>query len=241
MSAATLAVEALTAGYGAREVIHDVSITAAGGTVISLLGANGAGKTSLLRAIIGSHVHKHAGTISLAGEDVTRSSVVSNVRAGISYVPEGGRVFPELSVAENLRLGAFTSKDAEAIKERERSVHALFPILEERRRQQADTLSGGQRQMLALGRALMADPKLLLLDEPFLGLAPVVIDDVCVAITQIARERGVAVVVAEQNARVLDLATHVYLMRLGRVVLDEPDPSLLLGEKADILQANLLA
>ena len=241
MSRPTLEIRDLTGGYGSREVLHDVSLAAPSGTVVSLLGANGAGKTSLLRAIVGRQVAKRSGSILLEGHDVTHAPVIDNVRRGVSYVPEGGRVFPELSVEENLRLGAYTVSDAGAVRERRDRAFELFPILRERRSQHANLLSGGERQMLALGRALMADPKLLLLDEPFLGLAPAVIDDVIAAVTAIARDRGLAVLVAEQSTKVLDMATHVYLVRLGRIVLDEPEPARLRDEKADLLQAHLLA
>jgi branched-chain amino acid transport system ATP-binding protein len=199
MSRPTLEIRDLTGGYGSREVLHDVSLAAPSGTVVSLLGANGAGKTSLLRAIVGRQVAKRSGSILLEGHDVTHAPVIDNVRRGVSYVPEGGRVFPELSVEENLRLGAYTVSDAGAVRERRDRAFELFPILRERRSQHANLLSGGERQMLALGRALMADPKLLLLDEPSMGLAPQLIAQIFSIIREI-NQQGTTVLLVEQNA-----------------------------------------
>lgn len=217
-----LTIDGVDASYGRRKVLHDVSMTAHQGTVTALFGVNGAGKTSLLRVVAGSsEISRNVGDVAFDGASLTRDDPVTNVDHGVAYVPEGGRVFPGMTVAENLWLGAFRTSDRQVAADREKDVVHLFPRLQERRHQLAHTLSGGERQMLALGRALMSGPRLMLVDEPFLGLAPAIVEDVCDVLRVVASDLGVTVVVAEQNLEVLQVASNVTVLRLGRVVHQE--------------------
>ncbi len=207
--------------------LRGVSLTVPPGAIVALLGANGAGKTTCLRAISGLlDVHRGKitkGTITFEGERIDRSDATAIVRRGIAQVLEGRRIFPELTVDENLRTGTFGRRDGGG---NERAaydrVRALFPPLAERHAQLAGYLSGGEQQMLAIGRALMADPKLLLLDEPSLGLAPILMERIRDAIAEINRE-GTTVLLVEQNAAMaLALASHGYILEVGKVVMDRP-------------------
>jgi len=220
-----LEIRDLDVRYAHIQALKGVSLEVAEGEIVALLGANGAGKTTLMRAISGL-LRPHAGQITLRGAPIQRTSADSIVRLGISQVPEGRRVFPTLSVAENLRLGAYTRPAAEAAQTLEQ-VWQMFPRLLERREQLAGTLSGGEQQMLVIGRALMARPKLLLLDEPSLGLAPIIVRDIFRSLRQI-RQQGMTVLLVEQNARMaLKLADRGYVLETGRIRLEGPAAQLL--------------
>ena len=204
------------ARYGAVKALHGVSLAVAEGELVAVLGANGAGKTTTLRAISGTV--RRGGQIVFAGRRLPRRAEAT-ARAGIAHVPEGRGTFMELTVWDNLRLGAYTRRGG--LKDDARRVFDFFPRLEERRDQQAGTLSGGEQQMLALGRALMARPRLLLLDEPSLGLAPLVVREIFRALQRMQQEDGVAVLVVEQNARMaLRAARRAYVLEVGRVVVE---------------------
>jgi branched-chain amino acid transport system ATP-binding protein len=203
----------ITAGYGSVRALHGVSLAVDEGTVVSVLGANGAGKTTTLRAVSGTV--RTGGTIQYAGKTGGRSPEQA-ARAGIAHVPEGRGTFVELSVWENLRLGAYTSRKADFAR-----VVAYFPWLEQRRNQQAGTLSGGEQQMLALARALMSRPRLLLLDEPSLGLAPMLVRELFAIVARLNADEGLTVLVVEQNANVaLDASQRAYVLEAGRVAVE---------------------
>jgi branched-chain amino acid transport system ATP-binding protein len=207
------------ARYGEVRALHGVSLRVDDGEIVAVLGANGAGKTTTLRAISGTV--KRAGTFAFAGHSIARRSPEAIARLGVAHVPEGRGTFTELSVRDNLRLGAYPRRDRAAVKaDLDRAVR-LFPWLEERRSQQAGTLSGGEQQMLALARALVSRPKLLLLDEPSLGLAPKVVSEIFRTVRRVNEEDGLAVLVVEQNATlVLDTASRAYVLEAGRVALE---------------------
>jgi branched-chain amino acid transport system ATP-binding protein len=218
-----LALRGLRAGYGTREVVHGIDLDVPAGGCAVLLGANGAGKSTTLNAIMG-RVDTFAGTVHVGGELLDRRSAANVVRQGVSLVPEGGRVFRDLSVEENLRLGAFAHRGPVNLD----AVHGIFPLLRDRARQLAGSLSGGERQMLAIGRALVGRPRVLMLDEPFLGLAPVAIDAVVAALRRVISDLGVTVLLVEQNLKALKLADVAYLFALGEVAHVEADPRRLL-------------
>jgi branched-chain amino acid transport system ATP-binding protein len=214
-----LAVEDLRVAYGAVAAIRGVSLTVAAGEVVALLGGNGAGKSTMLRAISGL-VRPRGGRIKLAGETIHRLSPARIVRLGIGHCPEGRRIFASLSVAENLRLGAAQRHDRGAVAEDRERMFALFPILRERQQQPAGTLSGGEQQMLALARALMARPKLLLLDEPSLGLAPLLVQQIFRRLAEL-KAAGTTMLLVEQNIAVaLELADRAYVLRTGEISLE---------------------
>jgi len=231
---AVLEVERLTTDYGPVRAVDGVSLTVRGGSITAVLGANGAGKTSLLRTISGLE-RASAGQVRLDGEDLLGVAVEDIVRRGLSHVPEGRGVIAELSTEENLRLGGlWRGADGAALEE----AYALFPPLRERRSQLAASLSGGERQMLSIGRALMAGPRVLLLDEPSLGLAPIVTAQIMQLIRTLAAERGLAVLLVEQNARsALSIADRGIVLNLGRVVADDAADALAADE--DLRQAYL--
>ena len=213
-----LVVEALRLTYGAVTAVKDVSLGVSPGEVVALLGANGAGKTTMLRAISGL-LRPRAGAIRFLDERIDRMPPARIVRLGIAHCPEGRRVFGSLTVAENLRLGAAARIERTTIEADREQVYGLFPILAERRHQAAGTLSGGEQQMLALGRALMAKPKLLLLDEPSLGLAPLVIETIFQTLADLKRT-GVTMLIVEQNiTAALKLADRAYVLRTGEIAL----------------------
>ena len=204
------------ARYGPVKALHGVSLTVDGGELVAVLGANGAGKTTTLRAISGTV--RRTGDLVFGGKALPRRPE-GTARAGIAHVPEGRGTFSDLTVWENLRLGAYTRRGG--IKDDARRVFGFFPRLEERRDQQAGTLSGGEQQMLALGRAMMARPKLLLLDEPSLGLAPIVVNEIFEALDRMKGEDGMSVLVVEQNANlVLAHAARAYVLEVGTVVVE---------------------
>jgi branched-chain amino acid transport system ATP-binding protein len=226
---ALLELHDVRAAYGSRRVLHGISLSVAEGDVVALLGANGAGKTTTLRAITGGV--RWDGTITLAGRSLHRLSTEDVVRRAVAHVPEGRGVLTELTVEENLRLGAYLRRDGKAAKDYDR-VFGLFPILRERRSLSASTLSGGEQQMLALARALLMRPKLLLLDEPSLGLAPLVVRSIFDVIRSINKDEGVAVLLVEQNARLaLELSSHAYVLEVGRVAVSG-ESSTLMGEES---------
>ena len=213
-----LEVEGLTTHYGLVRAIDDVSLAVPAGGIVAVLGANGAGKTSLLRTISGL-VRATGGRIVFDGETITQQPAEDLVRRGLAYVPEGGGVIGELTVAENLRLGALWRRDREERSRTLEEVVAIFPRLAERSSMHASTLSGGERQMLSIGRALMGRPRLLLLDEPSLGLAPIVVEQIMRVIGELRRERGLTVLLVEQNARsALSVADQGVVLNVGQVV-----------------------
>lgn len=214
---ALLRVVDLVASYGTTKVLHGVSFDIEKGQITTLLGANGAGKTSTLRAICGA-LHRE-GVIELAGHAIAREETETIARLGIAHVPDGRGTFTRLTVEENLQLGGVLRRDAEGIKRDIDRMYDYFPILRKRRRQQAGTLSGGEQQMLAVGRALMSQPKLLLLDEPSFGLAPLVVKDLFGIFRRLNSDDGISMLLVEQNAALaLDIADTAYLLETGRVV-----------------------
>jgi branched-chain amino acid transport system ATP-binding protein len=211
-----LELDRVEARYGPVKALHGVSLHVDAGELVAVLGANGAGKTTTLRAVSGTV--RRSGDVTFAGQKLPRRPDAT-ARAGIAHVPEGRGTFSELSVWENLRLGAFTHRGG--MKEDAQRVFTFFPRLEERRNQQAGTLSGGEQQMLALGRAMMSRPKLLLLDEPSLGLAPLLVREIFEALVRMQSAEGVAVLVVEQNANLaLAHAARAYVLEVGRVVVE---------------------
>jgi branched-chain amino acid transport system ATP-binding protein len=221
-----LKLDEVQASYGAIRALRSISLEVAGGTVVTVLGANGAGKTSTLRAITGL-LRPAGGRITYEGRRIDGLPPHRIVRLGISMVPERREVFPEMTVAENLTMGAYARRDRSASARELDGVFELFSDLRERRRQLAGSLSGGQQQMLAIGRALMARPRLLLLDEPTLGLAPLLVQRIFEAIAEISRS-GVTILLVEQNAhRALPISRYAYVLETGRVVLS--------GESGDLI------
>jgi branched-chain amino acid transport system ATP-binding protein len=220
-----LTVEGLRAGYGKVEVLHDVGLEVAPGRIVALIGANGAGKTTLLKTISGL-IRPVAGTIAFEGRDIARRPAHKIVALGISHVPEGRAILRRMSVVENLRMGAYVRSDSE-VENDIAAAMARFPVLAERRHQPAGTLSGGEQQMLAIARALVARPRLLLMDEPSLGLAPKLVTGIFHTLRQL-RDEGKTILLVEQNARqALQVADHAYVMERGRIVLAGTGASLL--------------
>ncbi len=208
----------LSVSYGPVGALHNIDITVEKGELVTILGANGAGKSTTLMAISGL-VPPSGGSVHFEGARIDTLKSYEVVRLGITQSPEGRRVFGALTVRENLLLGAFTKTDSQWIEKRLRWIYEMFPRLEERRAQMAGTLSGGEQQMLAIGRALMADPKLLLLDEPSLGLAPLIVKGIFQTIREINRS-GVTVILVEQNAKAaLKLADRAYVLDVGRLAM----------------------
>jgi len=215
--AALLELDNVEARYGATKALHGVSLAIEDGSIVAVLGANGAGKTTTLRAVSGTV--RHSGDIVFDGQRLGRRGPEAAARLGIAHVPEGRGTFAELSVKENLRLGAYTQRTA-AFKADYARVLNLFPWMQRREGQQAGTLSGGEQQMLALGRALMQRPRLLLLDEPSLGLAPSVVAEIFRIVRELNEKEGLSVLVVEQNAAIaLDAAARAYVLEVGRVVV----------------------
>lgn len=219
--ASLLQAQDIEAGYQRRQVLYDVSVEVDPGEIVAVLGHNGAGKTTLLKSIIG-FVPTTSGRVNFAGRDVTSLGYTARVRAGMSYTSAEAPVFRDLAVRDNLELGGFTVPSAQERATRMAQVFALFPILEERQAQYAGTLSGGQQRMLSLGMAIMARPKLMLLDEPSLGLSPAIVQNIFQQIRQLAQEDGLSVLLVEQNVRAaLRIADRAYFMRAGDIILEE--------------------
>lgn len=209
----------LNAKYGGATALRDVSLTVPQGGVVAILGSNGAGKSTLLNTVIGSRLMKATGSIRFQGEEILGKTTEQIINAGIALVPEGRQLFGDLTVDENLRIGAYLQRDATKAARQLDEVRELFPRLAERRNQRAATLSGGEQQMVAIGRALMSAPRLLLLDEPSLGLAPVLVTEIMRLIRRI-NEQNVTIVLVEQNARqALAVATEAHVIETGRVTL----------------------
>ena len=207
--------------YGQNQALHGLDFALAEGSIVTLLGANGAGKTTTLRAICG--MVRFSGEIGFDGTPLAGRPTEDIVRLGIAHVPEGRGTFVRMSVEENLQLGAMTRRDRAGIARDIEQVYEHFPRLQERRLQQAGTLSGGEQQMLAVGRALMLRPRLMLLDEPSFGLAPLIVEELFEILGRLNRELGVGMLIVEQNAALaLDLAEHAYLLETGRIVLAGP-------------------
>jgi branched-chain amino acid transport system ATP-binding protein len=223
--------------YGPIKAIRGVSLSVPEGSIVTVLGANGAGKSTILRTISGI-IDPQKGTIVFRGDEIQRRDPAGIVRRGISHVPEGREVFPLLSVHDNLMMGAYTRHDRDAIEPDLEMVYGYFPVLKMRARQEAGQLSGGQQQMLAISRALMSRPALMLLDEPSLGLSPKLTQEIFDIIRRINRERRTTILLVEQNAAMaLELADYGYVLEVGRIVME--DTCARLREKEDIREFYL--
>ena len=226
--AALLAIDKLRAGYGPIDALHDISIDVNEGEIVAMIGANGAGKTSTLMSISGI-LKARAGSIQFQGQDISKLPAHQIVKLGLAQSPEGRKIFPRLSVLENLQMGAFTRNDAPGVAADIEKAFAMFPILKERKGQAGGLLSGGQQQMLAIARALMARPKLLMLDEPSLGLAPQIVVQIFEVIRDLNRA-GMSVLIVEQNARMaLKFSHRGYVLETGRVTMTD-DAGVLLND-----------
>jgi branched-chain amino acid transport system ATP-binding protein len=218
---AALSIESLYAGYGRKTVVFDASLTVMPGEIIGIFGHNGSGKSTTVKAVLGTNPAQ-LGTIRYFGDDVTRAGARANVRAGMAMIPSERFVFADLTVRENLLLGGANERDTHRRHERLELVHELFPILRERETQPAGTMSGGQQRMISLGLALMSGPKLLMLDEPSLGLAPNLVGHIFERVRTLADREGLSVILLEQNVgAALRIVDRVYVMRSGRVILEE--------------------
>lgn len=214
-----LDIKNITVNYDIATALWDVTLSVQQGKIVTMVGSNGAGKSTTLRTISGV-IHPTEGTISFNGQRIDHLPPHQIAKLGISHVPEGRKIFPYLSVVENLRMGALPVKEPKRIEQLLKNVFDLFPILFERQKQAGGTLSGGQQQMLAIGRGLMADPKILLLDEPSLGLAPIIVDNVFDVVTRLNRQ-GQTILLVEQNAyRSLEVAHYAYVLETGRMILE---------------------
>jgi len=233
-----LKVKNIETSYGFVNAIRGVSLDMEEGDIKTVLGANGAGKTTILKTVMGLlEDQPEKGTIEFMGKRIDRMDTEDIVRLGISYVPEGREIFPELTVFENLKMGSYTRRDKDGIRKDYKRVSEYFPVLKERKNQQAGTLSGGEQQMLAIGRALMSRPKLLLLDEPSLGLSPVLVKEIFEIIKAINKE-GITILLVEQNARMaLNIGNYGYVLENGRIVLS--DETRVLLENDDVKEFYL--
>ena len=237
MADALLRVSNLETFYGPIMAIRGVSFAVPVGSIVTILGANGAGKTTILKTISGV-MDPQKGTVVFEGREIQGLDPDRVTRLGISHVPEGREVFPFLSAGENLRMGAYTRRDADGVARDLEMVYGYFPVLRSRADQRAGQLSGGEQQMLAIARALMARPKMMLLDEPSLGLAPRLVKEIFEIIVRISRERGVTVLLVEQNASMaLHVADYGYVLEVGRIVMEDTCARLL--EKEDIKEFYL--
>jgi len=225
-----LSISGLTSGHGRVRALHDVAIEVEAGEIVALLGANGAGKTTLLRTISGVHP-AWGGSIRFDGREQGKLRAPQRLAAGLVQVPEGRQLFSPMTVEENLRLGAYRRQPKAGAEAVMAEVYALFPVLAERRTQAAGDLSGGEQQMLALGRAMMAEPRLLLLDEPSMGLAPIIVERIFAVIRELHR-RGVTILLVEQNAyAALGIADRAYVLETGRVTLSGTGAGLLADQR----------
>lgn len=230
-------VEGLVVGYGAIRALHGVSLEIGAGEIVTLIGGNGAGKTTTLRAMSGL-LRPESGRILFEGRDITGQAAHRLVRDGIAHVPEGRMVFANLSVRENLWMGAYLQRDKAKVAARLDYVFSLFPRLLERERQIAGTLSGGEQQMLAIGRALMSQPRFLMLDEPSLGIAPLLVKAIFEKIVEINRQQGLTILLVEQNANLaLEISARGYVLETGRIILS--DKSAALRANPDVRKAYL--
>ena len=237
MADALLTVSNIETYYGPIMAIRGVSFAVPAGAIVTILGANGAGKTTILKTVSGV-MDPQKGTVVFDGREIQGMDPDRVVRLGLGHVPEGREVFPFLSVRENLRMGAYTRSDAAGIAQDLEAVYGYFPVLADRAEQRAGQLSGGEQQMLAISRSLMARPKMILLDEPSLGLSPKLVKDIFEIILRINRERGVTVLLVEQNANMaLHTADYGYVLEVGRIVMEGPCAQLL--EKDDIKEFYL--
>nr|WP_170538488.1 ABC transporter ATP-binding protein [Ruegeria arenilitoris] len=230
MSAPILSIRNIESFYGPIMAIRGVSLDVHPGQIVSILGANGAGKTTLMKTVSGV-MDPEKGTITFDGEEIQGLEPHKIVQKGIVHVPEGREVFPLLTVNENLSLGAYTLHDKAQIERDRELVFSYFPVLKERRNQEAGTLSGGQQQMLAIGRGLMANPRIMLLDEPSLGLSPLLVQEIFGILRRLNAEQNMTMMLVEQNANAaLELADHGYVMEVGRIVMDGPADVLMRSE-----------
>ena len=233
---AMLTVENLNVYYGMIHALKNVSFHVEEGEIVALIGANGAGKTTTLQTVSGM-LQAKSGSVHFENQDITKMPSHRIVQLGISHVPEGRRMFANLTVYENLRMGAYTRKDKKEIEESLARVYERFPRLKERTRQLAGTLSGGEQQMLAMGRALMSNPRLLLLDEPSMGLSPLLVSEIFDIIESISKQ-GVTILLVEQNAKkALSIADRGYVLETGNIVMEDSEQALLNNE--DIKKAYL--
>lgn len=230
MSDAILELANVEASYGPVQALRGVSLKVERGKIVTVLGANGAGKSTILKTISGI-IEPRKGQIRFEGEEIQGRDPAWIVRRGIGHVPEGREVFPFLTVEENLRMGAYTRRDPEGVARDLEMVYGYFPILKERARQEAGLLSGGQQQMLAISRALLSRPKLMLMDEPSLGLSPLLTREIFGIIARINREQGTTILLVEQNARMaLEIAHFGYILEVGRIVMEDTCENLALKE-----------
>jgi branched-chain amino acid transport system ATP-binding protein len=237
MTVALLTANNIETYYGPIIAIRGVSFNVPEGAIVTILGANGAGKTTILKTVSGV-MDPHKGTVTFAGRPIQGLDPDKVMRLGLSHVPEGREVFPLLSVRDNLKMGAYTRNDADAVARDFEMVYEYFPVLRDRADQRAGQLSGGEQQMLSISRALMARPRLMLLDEPSLGLSPKLVKEIFDIIVRINRERGVTVLLVEQNANMaLHIADHGYVLEVGRIVMEDTCARLL--QKEDIKEFYL--
>ena len=221
-----LEVRDLVVNYGVITALHGISLNIRKGDIVTLIGGNGAGKTTTLRTISGL-LRPKSGSVFFKGEEITECAPHKIVKRGLAQVPEGRLVFANLSVRENLEMGAFLRNDKAAIQKDFEFVYAVFPRLKERDKQVAGTLSGGEQQMLAIGRALMSRPEFLMLDEPSLGIAPLLVKTIFQKIVEINREQGITMLLVEQNANLaLEVSTYGYVLETGRIILQDKSPNL---------------
>ena len=232
-----LEVHNLSVQYGAITALHGISLTVPAGGIVTLIGGNGAGKTTTLRAISGM-VKPTSGRILFDGQDITGLAPHEIVRRGLAHSPEGRLVFANLTVMENLQMGAYLQRDSQWIASELEYVFGMFPRLQERRDQHAGTLSGGEQQMLAIGRALMSRPRFLMLDEPSLGIAPLLVKEIFARLVELNRERSLPILLVEQNAHLaLEVSSHGYVLETGRVLLS--DRSSVLRDSPEVRSAYL--
>ncbi|MDO5522181.1 MAG: ABC transporter ATP-binding protein [bacterium] len=216
--------------YGAIQAVRNVSLCVKDGEIVSLIGANGAGKTTILHTITGLK-KASSGTITYDGKDLLKTEASKIIHLGIAHVPEGRHIFPDMTVTENLEMGAYIHNDKEQMQESLKEIFERFPRLKERRRQTAGTLSGGEQQMLAVGRALMSRPKILLMDEPSMGLSPLLVKEIFHIIKEV-HEQGITVLLVEQNAKMaLSIANRAYVLETGSISMDGDAKELLTNEK----------
>lgn len=221
MTPPLLEVKNLTVSYGAIAALQGASLKVHRGDIVTLIGANGAGKTTTLRAISGL-LKVRSGEVTYDGRSITNAPPHELVRQGLAHVPEGRMVFANLTVLENLRMGAYLVRDKDVIQREQDYVYSIFPRLKERETQLAGTLSGGEQQMLAIGRALMSRPKFLMLDEPSLGIAPILVQKIFEKIVEINRQHGITILLVEQNANLaLDVSSYGYVLETGRILLED--------------------